>query len=166
MLLPHLTDVQISNPVCFSRPIVLPNLPLSVFIKLFKIFVTLQSPCFNFLNVCLDIMLSWWTTNAFPECLNAFYLWKLSSSWVGQKRVLSRWPIFLNNFTRGKKAILFQLVNGHSQVQFVIHNTEGSSVASHVQSQATATYGTFLFQTFCSWTSILLPQSPFWVQRT
>lgn len=75
MLLPHLTDIQVSSPLCFSRPMVLPNFLLSVFIKLLKILITLQSSHFNFLN----IMLCWWVTKVFPVSLNAFYLWKLSS---------------------------------------------------------------------------------------
>lgn len=112
------------SSVCFSRPTALPDFSLSVFSKLFKILLTLQSPHFNFLNVCLDIMLSWWITNAFPESLNALYLWKLSSFMSRLDRIPSRWPVFLNHSTREKKAILLQLVNGHSHVQFVIHNTE------------------------------------------
>lgn len=135
--------------VCFSRPTVLPNLSLSVFIKLFKILVTLQSPHFNFLNVCLGITLSWWITNAFPEsqCIlpvKAFLLRGQAGQGPLQMTHLPK------SFYKGKKAILLQLVNGHSQVQIVIHNTEGTSVASFVQSQATATHGTFLFQNFHS----------------
>lgn len=68
MLLPHLTDIQVSNLYCFSRPMVLLNFPLSVFIKSFKIPVTLQSSHF------IDIMLCWWVINVYPEPLKEFYM--------------------------------------------------------------------------------------------
>lgn len=66
MLLPPLTDIQVSNPYCFSRPVVLINFPLSVFLKLLKILAILRS------SHLINITLCWWVTNVFSESLNAF----------------------------------------------------------------------------------------------
>lgn len=118
MLLPHLTDIQLSNPYCSSRPMVLIIFPLSVFIKSLKILVTLQSSCL------IDITLCWWVTNVFSEsrCILAVKAFFHCGSLSG---------IFLNHSRMGKKGIL-HMVTGHSQVQFLIHNREGYCHSWHI----------------------------------